>query len=524
MNFKNEIEKLYGKSIFDHSPRLNEWIGWYKGYVEDFHNYEVPKGAGEKKRVRRLSMGMAKSIGENYANLLINEKTDVVLENESDNELLNKVLNNLLFWSKENEGVEKEFALGSISSVVQIETSINARTGELVVEEDSNIHYEILDATKIYPLSWKFGEVEECAFVSFGSDIGNIVLHVKDEKGNYDIKNYVYKKKDQYSEWELNKEESTVFKTNSKVKLFSYSKPNVANNIDFDNPVGISIYANAIDTMKSIDAVYDGYYYEFILGKKRVFASSQLTMIDANGQQVRTFDENDLGVYVLPVDDDGKSKLNFEEGSLRADAYSKALNDYLSMLSYQVGFGKDFFSFGGEGGRPIQTATAIIAQNSELFRNINKQEIYVEKHLKEAIRGIIFACNKYTNYKFSKDYSLDEIQIRFDDSIFEDKESQRESDRKDVSLGVLDLKDYRMKWFAESEEQATEKVNSNPNYIGQKANALIPLLSAKAITSKEFVRLVYGSEDSELTAQVEKALNSSEGMDFDSINGMFGNA
>ena len=348
MNLKSEIEKLYGKEIYNHSSQLNDWVGWYKGYVEDFHNYEVPKGAGEKKKVRRLSMGMGKAIGENYANLLVNEKTDVVLENEQDNELLNKILNNLLFWTKENEGVEKEYALGSSASVIQIETSVNANTGELVVEDDSNIHYEIIDATRVYPLSWRYGEVEECGFVSFGSKEGNIVLHVKDENGNYDIKNYTYRRENTNSEWKLIKEESTVFKTNSKVKLFSYMKPNVANNIEFDNPSGVSIYANAIDTMKSVDAIYDGYYYEFILGKKRVFASASLTMINEDGQMVRTFDENDLGVYVLPTDDDGKNKLNFEEGSLRADAYSRALNDYLSLLSYQVGFGKDFFSFGGE--------------------------------------------------------------------------------------------------------------------------------------------------------------------------------
>ena len=47
-----------------------------------------------------------------------------------------------------------------------------------------------------------------------------------------------------------------------------------------------------------------------------------------------------------------------------------------------------------------------------------------------------------------------EITIDFDDSIIEDKPTERQQDRQDVSMGVMPLAEYRAKWYGESEEEA----------------------------------------------------------------------
>ena len=47
-----------------------------------------------------------------------------------------------------------------------------------------------------------------------------------------------------------------------------------------------------------------------------------------------------------------------------------------------------------------------------------------------------------------------EIVVDFDDSIIEDKQAERQSDRQDVSMGVMSLAEYRAKWYGETEEQA----------------------------------------------------------------------
>ena len=47
-----------------------------------------------------------------------------------------------------------------------------------------------------------------------------------------------------------------------------------------------------------------------------------------------------------------------------------------------------------------------------------------------------------------------EITIDFDDSIIEDKTTERQQDRQDVSMGVMRHEEYRAKWYGQSEDEA----------------------------------------------------------------------
>ena len=51
-----------------------------------------------------------------------------------------------------------------------------------------------------------------------------------------------------------------------------------------------------------------------------------------------------------------------------------------------------------------------------------------------------------------------EIVVEFDDSIIEDKQAERQSDRQDVSMGAMGLVEYRAKWYGETEEEAARKI------------------------------------------------------------------
>jgi A118 family predicted phage portal protein len=498
MDIKKEIEKLYGKTILGHSPNLDKWFNWYKGFDPSFHKYKIPRsGQQDPIEVTRLSLKMGKSACENWANLILNEKTNVVIESEEDMERLKKDYQNLSYWDKNNLGVEIDFALGSGAGLFSVESKINKNTKEYLKDNKWKLHYEFVNAKHVYPLKWRYGEVIECAFASFGTYEGDIVLHVVDEDtGNYIIKRYHYVKQNNNPTSDFTLDTNLVYPdldTGSNIPWFSYLKPNLANTEDLSSPTGVSIFAVAIDTMKAIDMIYDSYYYEFILGKKRAFVSAEMQTVDKNGNVVETFDPNDIGVYVLPTGMDGNNKIQFSDGALRSEAYSKALNDNLSIFSYQVGFGKSFFSF-SETGRPIQTATGIIAQNSEMFRNVQKQEIAIDKFLTQTTRALMYISNAFCGGEYAKIPSEEEILVRFDDSIFEDKESQKESDRKDVSNGVMSKVEYRAKWNSETEEVAREHLLLNPEYVANIINNLLPAVQNGVLTVERFVELVYGED------------------------------
>lgn len=46
------------------------------------------------------------------------------------------------------------------------------------------------------------------------------------------------------------------------------------------------------------------------------------------------------------------------------------------------------------------------------------------------------------------------FNVNFNDSVLADDETKRAQDRQDVSMGVMPLWEYRMKWYGEDEETA----------------------------------------------------------------------
>ena len=75
--------------------------------------------------------------------------------------------------------------------------------------------------------------------------------------------------------------------------LFAYYRPAQANNIDDNSPLGVSIYANALSTLKALDICYDSLVREFTLGKKRIIVPAQCIrtlMEPQTGKTLRYFD------------------------------------------------------------------------------------------------------------------------------------------------------------------------------------------------------------------------------------------
>ena len=84
MNIQKKLRELghgsVGKNFY---AMISMWESWYQGCVKDFHNYTVNNGI-ELIECQRYSVGMAKKIGEDWANLLMNEKVKITLEGEKE--------------------------------------------------------------------------------------------------------------------------------------------------------------------------------------------------------------------------------------------------------------------------------------------------------------------------------------------------------------------------------------------------------------------------------------------------------
>ena len=243
--------------------------------------------------------------------------------------------------------------------------------------------------------------------------------------------------------------------TGSDKPQFVIDRLNIVNNADEDlsNPMGVALFANAIDVVRKIDLEYDSYANEFSLGRKRIFVAPEMLTME-NGNAV--FDPNDTVFYELPEDyfknSESKEALHEVNMELRIEEHSKAINDDLNWLSLKCGFGTERYKFEGGG---VKTATEVVSENSDLYRSLTKHELVLERVLVQLIRTIVRTGIRLGMAELKEDA---DITIMFDDSIIEDKTTERQNDRQDVAMGAMGLAEYRAKWYCETVEEAQAKL------------------------------------------------------------------
>ena len=433
---------------------IGVWKNWYDGEVKNFHQYKVYNGQEHVKR-HRYTMGMAKKVSEDWANLLMNEKVQITLEGKKEQDFFDAVCSDSNFRVKSSEMQEMKAALGTVAYVPRIVgASVNAVTGKLEGNAEG-IKLDYCTAEHIFPLSWENGKVIECAFstskVVCKDTYLYLQIHRLDENKEYVIENVLFKDQNgQLSEVDNSSVEGfenvpTVVKTGSKDRQFVIDRLNIANNVDVSLPLGISVFANAIDNLKGVDVAYDSYINEFVLGKKRIMVKPEATKgIDDEP----VFDPNDTVYYVLPEDSQNGSLIEQVDMTLRTEEHNAGLQDMLNVLSSKCGFGENHYKF--DRGN-ITTATQVISENSSMFRTIKKHEIILEDVLIELCRIILRLGNTYMGAGLNEDV---EISVDFDDSIIEDKQAEFSRDMQLLNAGIMNDWEFRMKWMNEDETTA----------------------------------------------------------------------
>ena len=484
------------KDIDKSSSYISLWKKWYRGEDPSFHTYYVYNGEKKHKK-KRLSLHMGKKVCEDWASLLMNEKVKIVVK---ENEELDKLLIDLDFWTKANKSIEYGFALSQSALELTLDNIGIDDDGLIKDISKVDIMLDVHNAFNIIPISSRNGNVVECAFVSKETNKTIINIHKLNNEGNYNVIRVVI---DNIT----NKQQILEFHFNSPKPLFVILKPNIVNNLELEYNYPISILGNSIDTLRAIDMVFDSYHSEFELGRKRVYVSSKMFKVDPEtGDVQRVFDPNDLVVYQLPeeVGANGEKRNMIESVSdtIRSTEHDLGIQFFLNLLSSQVGLGVDYYRF--EKGR-VMTATQVISEKSDTFRNMKKHEIVLEKALTTLTSSLMWLYNNFKQITFS---DIENIEIKFDDSVIEDKTTEQNNDRTDVNNGIMSRIEYRMKWYGEDEETATEYIKKHfgDSDLLMRINNFINALNSGAMTYLQFVENVYPDypNKEELALQLEQ--------------------
>lgn len=458
MKLDSYLTREYGynsdvKSNWSQNTAL--WKSWYKGKVNKFHNYTIFNGQKKINRTRK-SLQMAKKCCEDWADLLFNEKCTISLSDKKSNEQLTGILTKNKFWRFINKAIERAGASGTGAVVVSVhDITVNDDTNVIdVTSAETRIDY--VDADAMYPLSWGSSGITECAFAKSVTKLGktyvHLTVHKLNEAGNYVIHNKVFLDNNGALS---DVEESGIiseFDTQSPKPWFVVFTPQQNNNIEDDVPWGIPYFANAIDTLESLDLDFDSLQYEIFASRKRTFVRQEALQVNANNGEIHdTFDPNDITLYVLPDGYNKEDLIQTEGSEIRVNSLCEALDKTLAIFGELVGFGPGRYKFDLQS---MSTATEVISQNSPMFRRKKKHETGVEDALYDLIKAIIYASTDFGPYSIS----ADGLTIAFDDSIIEDKEAISNRALREQSAGVISRAEYRMRVFGEDEETAKKKI------------------------------------------------------------------
>lgn len=439
------------ESFYD---KVDEWKSWYQGNVKGFHRYKGYNGC-EWVDKERVTLGMAKKVCEDWANLLMNEKVQITLDGQKEQEFIDHILSENNFTVKASEMQEMKSALGTVAYVPRIIGQKVNEADKIIPGTASDISINYVTIENIYPLTWMNGFISECAFSTVvsrnGKDYLYLQIHRKDSSGNYVIENRIYRYDneilvdEQFANVKGYENTQPIVQTDSEKRTFVIDRLNIANNFDYQLPAGIAVYANAIGALRGVDKAFDCYVNEFDNGALLLAVKMPATRYD-DGKP--TFDNHDNRFYLLPEDTTQGDVVEPISPNLRTQQLTVGLKDQLNILASKCGFGETYYRF--DGGN-VATATQVISENSTMFRTIKKHEVILESVLIELCRLLLQLGNTAMSMGLNEDV---EISVNFDDSIIVDTESQRAQDRLDVSMGAMTLLEYRMKWYGEDENTA----------------------------------------------------------------------
>lgn len=457
MGLIDGVKKVTQRAAFpvddEFYQEIDKWMAIYRGYYEPWHKVKYETVDGQKTR-RMNTLGMAKVVAEEMASMIFNEKCEIHISDESFSENIHAVLEDNRFYHEFQDRLEYMFALGGKVWKVHVARD---RTGELKLK----LSYVTADC--FLPLSYSNGDIQEGVFINVTrkGDKHYTLLEWHEWDGKeYMIRNELYES-DTPGELGVKVALATLYEgLEDEVRisglsrpLFVYFRPNIANNIDLSSPLGVSIFANALDTLQALDVAFDSFMREFKLGKKRIIVphTAVKTVIDPQtGAPKRYFDASDETYVAFNFESPDQQKIQDNSVELRVEEHVGAIQVYLDILAMQIGFSAGTFTFDGQG---VKTATEVVSENSKTFRTKNSHETIVEEGLKNLITSIGEVAALYGLFTPPAEY---EVTVDFDDSIAEDRDANADYYLKLQAASLISKKYALMKILHLTEEQAEE--------------------------------------------------------------------
>lgn len=250
----------------------------------------------------------------------------------------------------------------------------------------------------------------------------------------------------QVPEWANIQEELEISNVNR--LLGGYFKIPIANPVDNTSPVGVAIFANAIDTLAEIDKQFSRTLWEY--------EGSELA-IDVDET---AFKKGEDGKDILPkgkerlyrkIDFGDEKTWNVFSPAIRDTSLFNGLNELLRQCESQCGLA---FGTISKIENVEKTATEIKSSKQDYYVTVSDVQGALQTALEDLIYSIDVLMSLYgIKHKVDADVSFD-----WDDSILVDSEKKQAQALVEKNAGLIDDIEYFIQTRDYSEEEATEYV------------------------------------------------------------------
>lgn len=361
---------------------IDRWAAVYEGRPA----WKSVKKAGlqaNKGGTRQLNMlNVGKVLCDELAHRVFAEQVEITAGNEIYDAYLTDFLDRQGFWRQMPRHLARAFAEGG-----------------MVIREyidEGQVQLDYVEGRQFYPTQWNGKDITGGVFVTQTAKDGYYYTLYERHSFENGVTKVSHKLFRSGQEGRLGDEVPVDVlydfdpAPETSVPLIQYYAPNIANNKDTALPLGISCFANALDTLRSLDIAFDSLVREFILGRKRIIVPSSCIRTVVNpdtGAVEKYFDSDDEVYQALKCDEDKDLHIQDNTMELRVEEHSQGITALLNILCFQCGLSAGTLSFEGSSG--VKTATEIISEENKTAITMKNYKNLLAETIQQTCTAVI---------------------------------------------------------------------------------------------------------------------------------------
>ena len=317
-----------------------------------------------------------------------------------------------------------------------------------------------------FPISFDSNKnILQCAFteqISKGREIFTRVELHSLENGKVIVRNYAYMSRtgtnlgtevslESIDQWKDIAPEAILEGTDR--LLIGVFKVPLANTVDIDSPLGVSVFGRAVPRIKMADKRWSQIDWEYDSKETAIHLATTLLKYDKTNDRFE-YPAGRKRLYRTVEYNTGAADKPFIEPfspDIRDESYYHGLNQLLRRIEFDCCLAYGTLS---DAQNVDKTAEEIKASKQRSYAAVTD----IQQALQRALEDTVDAINYWVSIGRLVEEGNYSVSFEWSDSILADEAEERAQDRQDVSMGALPLYMYRMKWYGEDEATAKKNI------------------------------------------------------------------